>query len=309
VLISEAVRMYLNALIIEQRSPCTVRAAKSALKQLARFLADCGIDTLAAIDHTALTRYREDLAWRFTPKGKPLGARSQAELLGHVRAFCRYLVREERLLCDPSAKLANPKRPRRLPKAILETHEVDAMTRLPDLHTLRGYRDRVVLEVLYSSALRREEVANLTLTDIDTQTGYVQVRHGKGGKDRVVPLGKSACDLVESYLKGVRPEWPNAAKTDALFLNRWGNPMNPNAVWAIVRKYAKLANIQKPTSPHTFRHSCATLMVRNGAPIRHIQEMLGHESLETTQLYTRVTINDLREMHQRFHPREKDQED
>jgi integrase/recombinase XerD len=230
-------------------------------------------------------------------------------LLGHVRAFCRFLVREEWLLFDPSAKLTNPKRPKRLPKAILETTEVDSMTCLPDLHTLRGFRDRVMLEILYSSALRREEIANLTLNDVDTQTGYVQVRSGKGGKDRVVPVGKSVCDLIESYLKGIRPEWPNANRTDALFLNRWGNKMNPIAVWSVVKKYAKLANIQKPTSTHTFRHSCATHMVRNGAPIRHIQELLGHESLETTQIYTRVTINDLREMHQKFHPREKDQGD
>ena len=306
-LISDAVRAYLNALVIEGRSPCTVKGAKSALKQLAGFLADCGVEAINGIDHAVLTRYREDIAWRFTPKGKPLTARSQAELLGHVRAFGRYWVREERLLTDPSVRLMNPKRPRRLPKAILETAEVDAMTGLADLHSLRGFRNRVVLEVLYSSALRREEITHLTLNDVDTQTGYVYVRNGKGGKDRVVPLGKSVCDLIDSYLKGIRPEWPNAGKSDALFLNRWGNPMNPNAVWAIVRKYAKLADIQKPTSTHTFRHSCATHMVRNGAPIRHIQEMLGHESLETTQIYTRVTINDLREMHQKFHPREKDQ--
>jgi len=159
--------------------------------------------------------------------------------------------------------------------------------------------------MLYSTALRREEIANLLLDDVDPETGYVFVREGKGGKDRVVPLGRCVCALVKSYLTGIRPEWVGADRDRHLFLNRWGRGMKPNAVWCVVRKYAKRAGVEKPVSTHTFRHACATHMLRNGAPIRQLQEMLGHASLTTTQLYTRVTINDLRAMHSRFHPREQ----
>jgi integrase/recombinase XerD len=188
----------------------------------------------------------------------------------------------------------------------MEPKEVETMLAEPDTTTLRGFRDKVILEVLYSTAIRREEVANLLLDDIDTDGGYVYVREGKGSKDRVVPLGQSVCDLVKSYLSGVRPEWVGSATDKHLFLNRWGKAMAPNAVWHVVRKYARGAGIEKRVSTHTVRHSCATHMLRNGAPIRQLQEMLGHASLETTQLYTRVTINDLRAMHSKFHPREQE---
>jgi integrase/recombinase XerD len=187
----------------------------------------------------------------------------------------------------------------------METKEVESILAMPDVTTPRGYRDRVILEMLYSTAIRREELAKLRIDDIDLDGGYVFVREGKGKKDRVVPLGKSVCELVRSYLKGVRPEWVGSGRDKHLFLNRWGKGMDPNAVWHVVHKCALAAAIEKPVSPHAFRHACATHMLRNGAPIRQLQEMLGHASLETTQLYTRVTINDLRAMHRKFHPREQ----
>ena len=130
---------------------------------------------------------------------------------------------------------------------------------------------------------------------------------GKGGKDRVVPLGASVCQLIETYLAGIRADWIGAEGDPHLFLNRWGQQMDPNAIWAVVRKHARLANLKKPVSTHTLRHSCATHMLRNGAPIWYLQEMLGHESLETTQIYTRITINELKQIHAKFHPRERDE--
>jgi integrase/recombinase XerD len=167
----------------------------------------------------------------------------------------------------------------------------------------------VILEVLYSSAIRREEVANLCLDDVDTTHGYLIVRNGKNGKDRAVPIGASVCALLDTYIAGVRADWIGAERDRHLFLNRFGRGMGPNAVWNVVRKYVQIANLGKPVSTHSFRHSCATHMLRAGAPIRHLQEMLGHESIETTQVYTRVTINDLREVHRRFHPREQEKPD
>lgn len=307
-LIREAIRQWQNHAALAGRSPLTLRGARSALKQFAEFMESEGIHEIARLDGTALLRYREDLSWRLTAKGTPLQIRSQLELLGHVSVFCRFLVERGWLLADPSRDLPRPRRPQRLPKAIVDLGELEHLLSLPDLQTLRGYRDRVMLEVLYSTAIRREELANLCVDEIDLESGYVFVREGKGSKDRVVPLGRSACDWLRSYLRGIRPDWPglkSGAQADRhVFLNRWGKGMTPNAVGAVVRKYAAMAALEKPVSTHGLRHACATHMLRNGAPIRQLQEMLGHASLETTQLYTRVTINDLRDMHARFHPRE-----
>jgi integrase/recombinase XerD len=304
-LLADALRRYLNQLLAEGRSRHTVRDAKSALRELLAFLDGLGVADVGQLDHDTLLRYREEIAWRLTPKGTPLTVRSQLELIGHVHGFCRFLVAHGWLLADPSAKIPRPKKPRRLPRAIMDAKEVESILAAPDMTASRGYRDRVMLEILYSTAIRREELAKLHLNDIDPDGGYVFIREGKGRKDRVVPLGKSVCALLQNYLIVIRPDWIGADRDKHLFLNRWGKGMDPNAVWHVVRKHARAAGIDKPVSTHTFRHACATHMLRNGAPIRQLQEMLGHASLETTQLYTRVTINDLRAMHSRFHPREQ----
>lgn len=303
--LTDAVRRYRNHMLAIGRSPLTIRGAKSALLEFVTFLDSIGIATVGELDQAAILRYREEIAWRLTYKGTPLSVRSQLELIGHIATFCRFLVSQGWLMVDPSEKIPRPKKPNRLPSSIMELKEVEQMLAQPDTQTLRGYRNRVILEILYSTAIRREEVANLMLEDIDTDDGYVYVRQGKGSKDRVVPLGQSVCDLVKSYLTGVRPEWVGAPTDKHLFLNRWGKGISPEAVWHVVRKHSRAAGIEKRVSTHVVRHSCATHMLRNGAPIRQLQEMLGHASLETTQLYTRVTINDLRAMHSKFHPREQ----
>ena len=173
----------------------------------------------------------------------------------------------------------------------------------------RGYRDRVILEVLYSSGIRREETAHLRLDDVDTEHGFLIVREGKNRKDRAVPIGASVCALLQTYIIGVRKDWPGADRDRHLFLNRFGQGMGPNAVWHVVHKYAQAANIDRAVSTHTFPHSCATHMLPAGAPNRHLQEMLGHASIETTQIYTRVTITDLKAVRRRFHPRERSRDD
>jgi integrase/recombinase XerD len=303
--ISDAIRQYLNAMTAMGRSPHTVKHARSALKELNTFLQHLDVHDIEHLDHDTLMHYREELAWRLTPKGTPLTPRSQSELLGHLRAFCRWLVSSDLLVGDPSAKIPNPKKPHQLPKAILEPKEIKKILQQPDTGTATGYRDKVILDVLYSTAIRREEAANIKLEDIDTDSGYLIVREGKGRKDRVVPLGENVCQLIETYIVGVRSDWINSDNDNHLFLNRWGQGMSPMAIWCVVTKYAKAAKLKKPVSTHTFRHSCATHMLHNGAPIRHIQEMLGHASLETTQVYTRITINELKKIHSQYHPREQ----
>jgi integrase/recombinase XerD len=307
--LTDARRLYLNHMLASGRSDCTVRGAKSALKQLLAFLTTLGVHLVAQLDREALMRYREELAWRLTAKGVPLAVRSQLELLGHVATFCRFGVDQGWWLTDPSATIPRPKKPSRLPRSTVDHNEVERLLASPDVGTLRGFRDRVMLEVLYSTALRREELANLLLEDLDVEGGYVFVREGKGSKDRVVPIGASVCDRLRSYLVEIRPQWPGLGTDRHVFLNRWGRGMGPNAVWAVVHKHARRAGLAKPVATHTLRHACATNMLRNGAPVRQLQEMLGHASLETTQLYTRVTINDLRAMHAKFHPSEQVSQD
>jgi integrase/recombinase XerD len=303
--LSNAVRQYLNAMTAQGNSRYTIRGAKSALKELVSFLKAIEVVRIEQLDTQALMQYREELSWRLTRFNTPLSPRSQSELLGHLRAFCRWMVAQDWLVADPSKKIPNPKKPQQLPKSILEPREIDKILTQPDMSTARGYRDRVILEVLYATAMRREEVANLLLEDIDTESGYAVIRQGKGGKDRVVPIGVQVCELIDTYVAGVRTDWINIANDTHLFLNRFGYGMDPNAIYHVVLKHARAAQLKKPVSTHTFRHSCATHMLKNGAPIRHIQELLGHASLETTQVYTRITINDLKAIHKRFHPREQ----
>ena len=210
---ADAVRRYLNQLLAEGRSRHTVQGAKSGLKELLAFLDGLVVSEVSQLDHDTLMRYREEIAWRLTAKGTPLTVRSQLELIGHVNTFCRFLVAQGWLLADPSAKIPRPHKPQRLPRAIMETNEVERILAVPDVTTPRGYRDRVMLEMLYSTAIRREELAKLRIDDIDLDGGYVFVHEGKGKKDRVVPLGKSVCELVQSYLTAIRPEWVGRSAT------------------------------------------------------------------------------------------------
>ncbi len=204
---------------------------------------------------------------------------------------------------DPShgAAIRLPKKPRQLPRVILSNDEVRRIILSPDTATNSGYRDRIVLELLYDTAIRRSELSTIQIKHMDLEGGYIHI-HGKGDRQRVVPVSSRVCELVSNYIFMVRPQCVASDDSGYLILNRFGNQMGPNGIWAIVKKHAKKAGIRKNVSTHTFRHTCATHMMKNGAPVRHIQELLGHESLESTQIYTRVTINDLKKVHKKFHP-------
>jgi len=175
----------------------------------------------------------------------------------------------------------------------------------PDMRTAKGYRNRIILEVLYDTGVRRAEISDIKLADIDLNGGYIRIT-GKGGKQRVVPVSARVCELIGNYLQFVRPALIDGDDPGCLVLNRWGQRLDPNGVWAAVRRCIQLAGIKKRVSTHSLRHSCATHMLKNGAPVRHIQEMLGHASINTTQIYTRVTINDLKQVHARYHPGQKE---
>jgi len=300
----EAIPLYLQHLTAAGRARHTLKGTRHALKKFARFLEGEKAAEVTGLTRDLLEDYQEELAFALTAKGKPLSPRTQGLLLSAVKGFTRYLKEKDYLIRDPGDGLKLPRKPRTLPKVILSPPEVKKLLNAPDTHTSQGYRDRIILEILYDTAIRRAEVSGIRLADLDLDAGYIQVR-GKGEKDRVVPLSRRVCDLVKSYILMVRPTYLRESDPGYLILNRFGERMDANGVWAVVKRCLKLSGIKKSVATHTMRHTCATHMLRNGAPVRHLQEMLGHESLESTQIYTHVTINDLKEIHTKYHPSER----
>ncbi len=302
--IKEALTTYLQHLQTLGRSLYTIKNIRSALRGLLAFLEEQRITTVEELQADVLEEYQQDLAFRVTAKGKLLALRTQGQKIMTLKSFTKFLKDKDYLLHDPGSRLKLPRKPKRLPKVILSTKDVKKLIEAPDTHTNRGYRNRIIIEILYDTAIRRSELANIKLTDLDLQSGFIRIQ-GKGDKDRVVPLSERVCELVRNYILAVRPCLIRDNDDGYLLLNRWGKKMDPNAVWAVVKRCTYLASLRKNVSTHTLRHTCATHMLKNGAPVRHLQEMLGHESLESTQLYTHVTINDLKEIHRKYHPSEQ----
>ncbi|MDY7037214.1 MAG: tyrosine-type recombinase/integrase [Thermodesulfobacteriota bacterium] len=301
--IKDIIPLYLNYLKSLGRSYYTIRKVKYGLKGFTRFME--GEDTyhIEALTREIMEEYQEELAFTITAKGALLSLRTQQDRLSCAKCFTRFLKDRDYLVSDPGEKIKLPKQPKRLPKVILNRKEVKQILNAPDTRTNQGYRNRVILEILYDTAIRRLELSNIKINDMDLNAGYIHIQ-GKGNKERVVPLSKPVCEMVHNYIMAVRPAFLNGDDSGYLILNRWGGKMDPNGIWAVVKRCAHLAKIKKNVSTHTFRHTCATHMLKNGAPVRHLQEMLGHESLESTQIYTRVTINDLKEIHAKYHPGE-----
>lgn len=238
--------------------------------------------------------------------GRPLAFPSQHSRLVTVRVFFKYLARTKRIDANPAADLEYPLLgPRMLPRAVLTAAEAELVLAQPDLRDPLGLRDRAILEVFYSTGMRRGELVKLRLYDIDPGKGTVFIHQGKGRKDRVIPIGERALAWVEKYVVEVRPLLAMEPDDGTLFLAAMGQALTPNAVSAGMGRYVAAAGIDKPGACHVFRHTMATLMLEHGADIRFIQEMLGHANLETTQIYTRVSIQTLKDIHTAAHPAAK----
>jgi len=302
--IKAVIPAYLNRLKLLGCSYYTIRAAKYGLARFVRFAEQEQVVQIEDLNQEIIAEYQQELYFCLTAKGKPLTLRSQSQLLSNVKGFTRFLKEQDYLIHDPGQAIRLPRKPRRLPKVILSEKEVKKLLTAPDIKTDRGYRNRIVLEILYDTAIRRAEVANIRLADLDLAAGYILI-HGKGDKQRVVPVSARVCELVQNYILMVRAKFINGEDPGYLIVNRWGRQMNANGIWAVVKRCVTLSGIKKNITTHTFRHTCATHMLKNGAPVRHLQEMLGHESLESTQIYTHVTINDLKQIHAKYHPSEQ----
>jgi integrase/recombinase XerD len=302
--IKEVVPLYLRHLKAIGRADRTILDVGYDMRPFMRFLKEENISSLDELTPEVMAEYQQELAFRVTAKGTLLSLRSQGQLMGVAKGFTRFLKQKDYLLHDPGDKIKLPRKPKTLPKAILNEEEIRRLIAAPDTRNNTGYRNRVILEILYDTAVRRSEISNIKLCDLDLNAGFIRI-HGKGNKERVVPLSQRVCALVKNYILAVRPSFVNGRDDGSLIVNRWGKRMGGSGVWAVVKRCALLAGIKKNITTHGLRHTCATHMLKNGAPVRYLQEMLGHESLESTQIYTRVTIADLKKIHARYHPGEK----
>jgi integrase/recombinase XerD len=282
-------------------SPQTASIRRQALTYFIRWCDERGITRPQDITRPILQRYQHHLYHYRKADGAPLAFTTQATRLHPLKAFFKWLARENHLLYNPASEITVPKRPRQLPKTILTVAQIDDILARPDVATPQGVRNRAILETLYSTGLRRMELVNLALHDVDLDRGTVRVRHGKGGKDRVVPIGARACAWVAKYLAEVRPRLIGAVEETALFLTDYGEPFERNRLGDLVKRYVQHAGIREG-SCHLFRHAMATHMLENGADIRFIQAILGHSELSTTQIYTQVSILKLKEIHTATHP-------
>ncbi len=233
---------------------------------------------------------------------EPLTLRTQVEKLSALKGFFRWLTRHGYILANPASELELPKVPPRRPPEILTLAEVELVLSQPDLQAPYGLRDRAILETLYSTGMRRKELSRVLISDIESAAGILRVRHGKGRKERVIPIGSRALAWIHRYLLDVRRQLATSPDDGTLFLTVTGKPFWPDTLTQMVRDYFKKAGITKPGSCHLFRHTMATLMLENGADIRFIQEMLGHATLHATTIYTHVAIKKLKEIHTATHP-------
>ena len=230
-----------------------------------------------------------------------LKARSRARHLVSIRGFYRFLVEEKVLQHDPSQLIDLPKASLKLPH-VLSTQEIELLLKAPDTKKPSGSRDAAMLELLYAAGLRVSELVHVKLQDVNLEAGFVRV-FGKGSKERIVPIGLPAQEKINLYLKTARSAYLRQTPSPYLFVARAGKPMTRQGFWKLLRRYAMQAGLNKKITPHSFRHSFATHLLEGGADLRAVQIMLGHVDISTTQIYTHITREHLKKMHQKFHPR------
>ncbi len=296
------IQRFLDHLAVERGlSINTIEAYRRDLARYQAFLTNRGIHDGRKVDDLSVAAFVARLSSSTHSDGRPYRASSVVRALSSVRSFHRFLMREGEAARDPSAGVVRPKLPRSLPRP-LTVDEVGRLLAVPSRGTPAELRDRAVLEVLYGAGLRISELVGLDVDDVDLEEGSVRVL-GKGGKERDVPLGRFARDAVRSYISSGRPALATNASRAALFLNQRGGRLTRQGCWGILPKHVKRAGIDKRVTPHTLRHSFATHLLEGGADVRVVQELLGHASVATTQIYTLVTKEHLREVYFTTHPR------
>lgn len=302
---------HLEWLLSRGYSPASMNTRGYHLGEFVNWLSLRGITRVQEVNKPILERYRSHLSHHIKKDGHCMGNKTQQLRLVTIRVFFRWLAKMNYILINPALELELPKIGSSLPPHVLTLKETEAIMNTVNLSNPLGLRDRAILETLFSTGIRRGELARLKLYDLDGEGGTLTIRHGKGNKDRVVPIGERATAWIEKYISELRPKfveerhkrnYDESGDKDALFLTGWGRAFTISSLGNLVTGYVKKAKIGKIGSCHLFRHTMATLMLEGGADIRYIQEMLGHVNLETTQIYTRVSIKQLKEVHKKTHP-------
>jgi integrase/recombinase XerD len=296
---------YLESLGVRNYAEGTLESRRDALKVFFAWAAERELTRAGQITRPILESFQRWL-WRCTKaNGQRLGWSTQRARLGTLKDYFRWLTRQNVILHNPASELELPRMEKRLPKNVLTPAEVERLIAVPNVTDLLGIRDRAMLEVFYSCGLRRTELCQLELPDLNPERGTLHVRLGKGKKDRMVPVGVRAIGWLERYLQEVRPRLCLDMHAPALFLTGYGSAFNPDVVSRMVTAWLAKAGLKRRGSCHILRHSCATHMLENGADIRFIQQLLGHAKLDTTAIYTEVSIKQLQEVHARCHPSAK----
>lgn len=303
--LDEAVADYLSWLATHGYADGTVRSRRYYLASLIEFLAQRDVHDVRHVTASLLDSYQRHLFHHKKADGSPLSFRTQSQRLIPVKGLFAWLARSGAVAFDPAISMILPKTEHRLPEAVLSVDEVESVLAGPDTSTPLGVRDRAILEVFYSTAIRRMELINLHVEDIDFARGSLFVRQGKGARDRFVPIGERARSWVSRYLHDVRYRLEDGAPHPALFLSATGGTIGPDVLSRMVSAYVSAGAPTKRGSCHLFRHTTATLMLDAGADVRYIAELLGHRKLETTMSYTRVSMSKLLEVHARCHPAEQ----
>jgi len=289
------------------RSSATVEAYSSHIQA---FLDTTGFDDVRAVTRKKLEDYMATLYGYRTKDGKPYTAATISVKIRSLKRFFEYLEESNIVFINPAEFIREPKKVRGIPKNILNPAEARAVLDQPNLGTLRGIRDRAILELFYSTGIRIEELCSLSVYDADLQGAMLRITKGKGKKDRVVPMGKHAIRFLREYITKVRPHFTKKNRAERrLFIDTSGKPLSKQMTGISVRQYGKAANIGKPVTAHIFRHTFATGLVKNGADITAVQKMMGHADLRTTGIYLRTACVDLKKAHKESHPREKEQEE
>jgi len=295
-------RHYLERLRVQGKSEATVAAHRSATGLFLSWAAERCVERPEEITLAVLERYARAVFYLRKANGQALTLAAQRQRLSPLRGFFGWLTRERLIAANPAADLILPKSQRRLPRRLLSVAEFEDLVRQTAAKGTIGIRDRAILETLFATGIRRLELANLQLLDVDIAAGTLAVREGKGRKDRLIPIGERALVWIEQYLADVRPLLAVDPADATLFLTDHGQPFVKNRLSGLVKGYLQAIGIEGYGSCHLFRHSMATLMLENGADLRFIQAMLGHADLNTTTIYTRVAIGKLKDVYARTHP-------
>lgn len=293
---------YLDQLAARNYAQGTIEGRRDSIKVFLNWCAERDLSRASHITRPILEAYQRWLFKYRKADGKQLGWSTQRQRVSTLKDWFKWMTKQNVLMHNPASEIELPRMEKRLPSAALTLAQIETLLSVPNVADPLGLRDRAMLELFYSCGLRRTELCRLELPDFNADRRTIHIRRGKGKKDRMVPVGERAVQWVEKYLAEVRPRLCLDTRVAAVFLTGYGGPFNPDVLSRMISRLMDAAKLSGKGSCHMLRHTCATHMLEGGADIRYIQQLLGHEKLETTAIYTEVNIRQLQDVHARCHP-------